>query len=371
VKNFGHLAEKDWQHVRTLDIENIDLEHTWVVTACSNPVRYRSRFDAHRRFVKHMADSGAQLVTVEVTYGEREYEVTETGNPLHVQLRTEFEEIWLKEWMWNVGMKRVGEVDPNWKYIIFCDNDITFTHPRWLSETVHQLQTYMVVQPFQRVMFMGPDNNPELDKDGRPKMRHSFAYMYHQNNFMPPQQAGMGGYYGAETGEFWHPGFAMAFRRECFEGGGLPGLLTVGALGAGDHHMMLCVIGEGARSLPGKIHPNYRKAVMNWQADAERVIKGDLGYVEGLIQHTYGGPEEKRYYVDRWAILEVDDAENPTTGFDPEKDIRVDWSGLPQLVVETKRQRRLRDVLRKYFRAREEDSVLAGGGIAFNRPVKK
>lgn len=350
MRYFGYGKPQTWQHRRTSDIRPIELQHTWVVTMCSNPGRYRSRYDAHRRFIKHMSDSGAQVVVVEVAYGKREFEVTEAGNPLHVQLRSEHEEVWLKEPCWNIGLSRLSQIDPLWAEVIFCDNDITFMHPRWLNECVHQLQSHMIVQPFSKVIFMGPDNNPEVEADGTPKVKSGFAYMYHQNMFQSPKGSGYGGYYGAEKGGFWHPGFCMAFRRECFEGAGLTGLLEVGVLGAGDHHMWLSLISQAERSLPAKVHPNYRQAVLDWQKDADRVIKGDIGYCEGMIAHTFGGPEQLRFYVDRWALL---------GDFDPAKDIRRDWQGLPQLVTEDARQRRLRDMFRAYFRKRAEDSVLA------------
>jgi hypothetical protein len=330
----------EWQHVRTKDVKPIDLSRVHVVTMISNVARFRSRYDAYRRFAKHMHDSGAQLTTVEVAYGKREFEVTDKDNPRHVQLRTEHEELWLKEPAWNIGLRSLPQ---DWQYVIFLDADITFTNNLWLSETVHQLQTYMVVQPFAHALDMGPQHEVIQKHNG-------FAWSYHQNMFQAPQGAGTGGYYGSEPGRpFWHPGYGIAFRRECFEGGGLEGLLTTGILGSGDHHMWLALIGEAHRSLPGKISDGYRKQVLSWQADAERVVKRDIGYTPGTILHTFGGSKRKRFYVERWSILEEQE-------FNPDTDLRTDWQGLPQLVVTNDRQRKLRDLCRAYFRARDEDN---------------
>lgn len=345
------MADQEWKHLRTKDIKPIDLSHTYVITMCSNPARYRSRYDAHRRFVKHMADSGAQLIVVEVAYGMRPFEVTEAGNPFHVQLRSEFEEVWLKEWCQNRGLKELFHIDPNWEHVIFSDNDITWTSQRWINETVHQLQSHMVVQPFRQMIDLGPNNEILLNESGSPAIHNSFAYMYHENNFQPPEGAGYstGYYYGGESkGKFWHPGYAMAFRRECFEGGGLPGLLTTGILGSGDHHMWLCLIGQGQKSLPQGIHPNYRKEVMRWQADCERVVKRDIGFVDDLATHAWGGPKPNRNYQGRWEII-------TSCNYDPEEFIRLDHQGLPQLIVQTPDQIRFRDLARNYFRVRQED----------------
>lgn len=330
----------EWQHLRTKDIKPIELSKAWVVTMCSNPGRYRSRYDSHRHFVKHMADSGANLLVVEVAYGKRPFEVTEPGNPNHVQLRSEHEEVWLKEPCQNIGMRRIP--DPEWEYVIFSDNDISYANPIWLSETVHELQSHLVVQPFSQAQDLGP--NYEIIQT-----HNGFAASYHVNNFHGPQGAGHGGYYGYGLKKFWHPGYAMAFRREVFEGGAMPGLLETGVLGSGDHHMWLAMIGEAWRSMPKGVSEQYSAEVMRWQGDSERVIKRDIGFVPGTIFHEWGGPKKKRFYVPRWDIIEE-------CKFNPLTDIRKDWQGLPQLVVEDARQRRQRDLFRKYFRMRDEDS---------------
>jgi hypothetical protein len=46
-----------------------DLLH--VVTAISNPIRWRSRHMLYRNFERHMLESGVQLTVVECAYGDR------------------------------------------------------------------------------------------------------------------------------------------------------------------------------------------------------------------------------------------------------------------------------------------------------------
>jgi len=67
-----------------------------VVTAISNPQRFRSRYELFWAFEKRVRDSGAILHVAEVAFGGRPFEVTEPGNPNHLQLRTGFE-LWHKE----------------------------------------------------------------------------------------------------------------------------------------------------------------------------------------------------------------------------------------------------------------------------------
>ena len=59
-----------------------------VVTCLTNPVRYQSRYRLYRDFAKHIEDRGVPLYTVECAFGDRPFEITDAGNPRHLQLRS-------------------------------------------------------------------------------------------------------------------------------------------------------------------------------------------------------------------------------------------------------------------------------------------
>ena len=108
-----------------------------VVTCISNPVRYASRWRLYRRFAETMRTAGVHLVTVELAYGERPFEVTEVGNPDHVQVRLpSSDELWHKENLLNLGISRLPR---DWRYVAWIDADIEFHNPDWAKETVEQL----------------------------------------------------------------------------------------------------------------------------------------------------------------------------------------------------------------------------------------
>src|SRR5438309_37497 len=108
-----------------------DLLH--VVTAISNPVRYKSRYRLYHEFEKHMLDSGVKLWTIEMAFGDRPFEVTQAGNPQHFQVRG-WTEVWHKENLLNLAIARLPA---DAEYIAWVDADVQFTRKDWAEETVH------------------------------------------------------------------------------------------------------------------------------------------------------------------------------------------------------------------------------------------
>lgn len=297
-----------------------------VVCAISNPLRYESRYRLYSKFAKEMKTAGAQLLTVEAAFGDRPHEVTPSIHGAHVQVRSSHE-VWLKECLWNIGVRHLPA---DWEYVLFSDADITFANPDWQVETVEALQHWPVVQPFETAIDLSPTGAAMATYVG---LGANWAKGL-------PMGPGAGGTYGLYN----HPGFAIAMTREAYDA--LGGLIDEAALGAGDHHQMLSLIGMGERSLPGGISKGYREMVLDWQerARSERLI-GNLGYVPGTILHSFHGAKNKRRYLERWEIL-------TRWQFDPRKDLRRNSHGVIEL---TAAGERLRPDLRRYFAERDED----------------
>lgn len=324
-------------------------ETLYVIAVVSNPMRYNSRIKLYKQFKQHIEHStNVKMITVEIAFGERPFEVTSNDNPYNIQLRT-YDELWHKENMINIGIKHLYKLDPDWKYVAWIDADIHFSRPDWALETVHQLQHYMVVQLFSTALDMSNDHHIV-------NTHRSFAWCWSENKFEPDLGSIVAGPYGQNilpSKYYWHPGYAWAARRECIE---LLHTYSSGPLidypciiGAGDHHMALSLIGLADRSFPSGLHHNYIKAIKLWQKKAE-FIKKDVGYINCTITHYWHGKKADRKYWQRWDILVNNE-------FNPETDLTRDPQGLMVLVVEEERQRRLRDHLRGYFRARNEDSI--------------
>jgi hypothetical protein len=306
----------------------------YVVTAISNPVRFKSRYALYKNFAKHVTDSGAKLYTVEIAYGDRPHEVTEPNNPQHIQLRTDHE-LWLKESAINVGVQRLPA---NWKYMAWVDADVTFLRPDWVDETKHQLQHHDVVQMFSHCQDLWHNYTVVPDASGG----ESLPGMIHQHVY--------GGSWGkkAYANHPGHCGYAWAIKRAPYDH--LGGLIDWSICGANDHHMARGLIGDIRESINSKSSPQLIESLQSWGERAKGLRK-NVGFVPGMIAHHWHGPKVNRGYQWRWKIL-VD------SQFNPYKDIKRDAHGLYRLVDDgTPRFIKLRDDLRAYFRQRNEDSL--------------
>ena len=318
----------------------LDISKFYVIAVCSNPIRYNSRWRLFKQFEKHITDLGAKLLIVEQAFGRREFQLTSRENKMHLQVRTD-QELWHKENMVNLGINYLCQIDPDWQYVAWIDGDIQFQRQDIILETAQQLQHFHWVQMFSHAIDLGP--NGEFLKS-----YNGFMWSYFNNRSSAPHGAGYGGYYMDDKQGFWHPGFAWAARRSAVD---RVMLLDKAILGAGDHHMALCLIGEGHRSVPGGVTAGYRDMVMNWQEMVTVNFKRNVGFVPGVITHNWHGKKANRKYIERWDIL-VKNKYNPTT------DITRDSQGLYRLTIhDTERFIRLRDDIRRYFRERNEDSI--------------
>lgn len=302
-----------------------------VVAVYSNPIRWDNRLRLHTDFEQHMLDSGVNLTTVECAYGERPFQLADrTGvNRVRVRARTI---VWNKECLLNIGISRLPE---DWKYVGTFDADISFRKPGWAAEAVHALQHYNVIQPWSDCYDLGPD-------DDHLAVYRSFARQWW--NGKPVAKEGPcwwdweGGPY-----KYGHSGYAWCWTRQAIEW--LGGMLEIAALGAGDHHMALCLVGKAQYSLPGFVSAAYTRHVMEWQDRARRHINGSIGFVPGTIEHGWHGRKEDRKYVNRWEIIKRHQ-------FDPDRDLKRNSYGVLELAGN---KPGLTLDLDRYFRQRNED----------------
>ena len=224
----------------------------------------------------------------------------------------------------------IAHLQPDWKYVAWIDADVMFRKPCWAAETVQALQVHDIVQPWSDCYDLGP-------QDDHLQTHRSFCRMHQEGK--PIMPSGAAGY------EFAHPGYAWAATRDALERVG--GLLETAALGAGDHHMALALIGRAEESMPTGIHPGYRQSVMRWQGYATQHVCGNIGYVPGTIEHSWHGSKDLRKYVDRWSIL-------LKHAFDPTEDLKRNTSGVLEL---TGNKPAFQQDVMRYFRQRNEDAT--------------
>ena len=306
-----------------------------VVTAIINPQRWRSRVKLYERFALHMAESGANLCTVEVAYGDRDFAVTTADNPNHLQIRTR-QELWHKENALNLLVERLPS---DWQYLAWVDADIRFGRADWVDETLHALQHNKIVQLWEDAFDTYPNGTTY-------QSHKSFAWCYHNDI---PETTRRDSYGPGQKGwrYYHHPGFAWAIRRDTFRDMGR--FLDWALLGSGDYHMATAWVGRDDYTMKTKLHPDYIRLLKLWRERAARVVEGSIGWVPGTILHGWHGAKIKRGYRSRIDVL-------ADYQFSPIADVCMDEHGLYQLAItHTRRGQRLRDNMARYFRDRDED----------------
>lgn len=119
--------------------------------------------------------------------------------------------------------------------------------------------------------------------------------------------------------------------------------------GSGDWHMANALTGNLSSSLDPRHTPGYLRNCRIWEQRAIAIRdnpNGGLGYMPGLLLHSFHGSKGNRQYEHRHKFV-------IHAKFDPDVDLKRDWQGLWQL---TDRNPKLRDGLRAYARMRNEDS---------------
>jgi hypothetical protein len=341
-----HLPEDHFHKLSHRRPDTVD-EPLYVITPIFNPQRFRKRWSLYKEFEKSVLDAGAYLVTIECSFGARQEVLTEQRTDRHLVINVYTEnELWLKENLINLAVQRLPRTA---KYIAWVDADIKFVRSDWVGETIHKLQHYHVVQMFSVAYDLTPGFVPY-------QINYGFVHDYIngvQDKAKNKKWADDDTYYGnGGTGSTdqvktvrFHPGFAWAYTVEAWNA--LGGLIDFAILGSADMHMARALVGQFEKSCPANIHKEYKEAVRLWQERALEFVKKDIGYVDGKIDHFFHGSKKHRNYKGRWKIL-VDNQYNPKI------DLKRFFNGTWQL---EDHRINLRDDIRNYFRARNEDSV--------------
>jgi hypothetical protein len=307
-------------------------EQLYVVTAFYNPYQARSRSRHYRAFKKHMEDSGVKLMTVEIAFGDRPFEVTDPHDHWNVQLRTNVE-MWHKERALNIGIDRIREIVPKAKYVAWIDADTTFVRSDWAHEAVQKLQHHPVIQLYGETINLNPDGHILFT-----------ASSCFRAFFWAGQKVQDGCFY-EDRSKGGHPGLAWAATTEALDH--LGGLMDFCISGSGDSHMANALMGEWDRGdhvnafLTG-FSTAFTDKIKAWGLKAAD-FHGNVGFVPGVIAHHWHGKPDGRGYPARWDILKY-------YQFDPDKDICLDSQGLyqyrgnkPKMDAAIKRSMLLRD----------------------------
>ena len=306
----------------------------YVLTSVFNPCRYASRYRLYRNFAAWCETQGVRLLTAEVAFGDRPHEVTEARNPWHLQLRSPAL-MWHKERSLTLAVNRLCALDPHWEYFAYLDADIKLLREEWPTETLHALQSYAIVQPFGELYTTGPKG--ELVQKGQ-----SICKRYVEAGVYPARGRNTVNYASGTDG--W-PGLGWAYRRDEFEKIG--GLLDIAVSSSGDMHMAGAYLGKRDLGMSPGYSDGFRRAVYDYADACDRHVRGNVGYVPGLLVHYWHGRGKDRGHASRKAAI-------TSYQFDPYTDLRVDAQGL---YAWKGNKPGLEHAIRRSMEARNEDSI--------------
>lgn len=331
-------ATRSWSESQTLH----------VAAPYSNPFRYNSRRINMNNFIQHMhGQKNVSLHVGELVYGARDSEIGGIDTLLDPSEIVRFQtnsELFHKE---NIANETVEQFPHDWKYGAVIDGDFTFTRADWALEAIHQLQHYDFVQLFSTYADLS------AEKFGGARVARTnigFAANYIESGFKMPSGVKEGGW--GMTASYGKPGWVSvgatgggwAFTREAFETVG--GMLDQCILGHADWFMAFGLIGEKAPDMhDDKYHPNYTQMIDAWQNRAA-LLKKNIGYVDQYAIHNFHGSKTNRGYSTRDQIL-------AKYAFNPLTDLQKNAHGIYEL---SGNKPGLRDAIRAYFIARDEDN---------------
>jgi hypothetical protein len=300
----------------------------YVVMVIDNPEMFASRYKHYHTVAKHVEDSGAILYTVEVAIGDRHFEVTEAGNPRHIQLRGKTS-LWRKENLQNIG---VAHLPHDWKYVALCDADIINTRPDWVQATIQALQRYDAVQLFSTYSCLKSDHTVESTNNG-------FVYVWQLPGTAPDSND-----YNAIHGA---PGGEWAYSRHAWDT--LEGMLQTPILGSADWYMAYALAGLRDSVKDEELQrcaPEYIRSINEW-GERAKSLNANIWYVQNHALHYWHGSIASRGYGWRPKIL-------ATHTFNPYQDVKQEHTGLLEL---RPNKPGMRNEINAYFRSRNEDSI--------------
>lgn len=318
-------------HIKHPDLESNSTLH--VIGVIQNAVRYHSRYRLFRQWAEEMAKTpNVVLHVIEATYGDRHPECKPANGEYNYHRVKTHSEIWLKENLINIGVKNLLPSD--WKYMAWVDCDVHFRDPSWALNSIHQLQHYNIIQPWQSASDLDFHGNVMNTWTSFGSLCASGKQMYHDKT-----RINIGYEYG-------HSGYAWCCNRYFYEN--VQKLADFNIVGAGDHLMAWACLNKVESTMPKQISAGYRKECEDWQRRAFFASAGIVGFTPGRIEHHWHGSKVKRYYWDRWKILLQND-------YDPLTDISYDSQGV--LVLCGKNKYAIEQAFMRYNRARQEDSI--------------
>ncbi len=226
------------------------METLFVVACVANPLRWRSRITlARTALADWLKEANVHITLAECAYGSRGWDLADLASPrmTHIPVRATTM-AWSKECLLNIAIAHLPHTAEK---IAILDADIIFRRSGWATETLAALDLYPVVQPWDTAYDLGPH-------DEHLQTHRSFASVWHAGKPVAATNAGFWTFNGGYN-TYPHPGYAWGWQRRVLDRIG--GLLEIGAMGSGDYHMALAMVGKYKASVPSRVSDSYKNSI--------------------------------------------------------------------------------------------------------------
>lgn len=304
--------------------ENMMNDKLYVITCIFNPENYHSRYNLYFNFEKYMKQhENVELIVVELAFNDQQFVVTDKDNRNHIQLRTS-EILWFKENLLNIGIKHAIELYDA-KNIAWIDADIEFSNENWIQDTIDQLK----ITPFVQMFEYGNDLDSDENVLSRDK---SFIARWIHNDFTEKKRG--------------RSGLAWAATAKALKDVGY--LIDWGIVGSADWYMAFALTNQITNNnMEHKTGGFSNTAMQQWYDLTKEHINGNVGYIDGDVNHFWHGKKSDRGYNWRWKILN----ENQ---FNPLTDLNHKENGL--ITISSDKPQLMEDI-KFYFKSRKEDET--------------
>jgi len=305
----------------------------WAITTFYNPIHYQSRLENYRQFRQYLQ---LQLCTIEHSLnGSYELEENDADILIHITSR---DLLWQKERLLNFALTKLPQ---DAKIIVWLDCDVIFSNKCWYSELRSSLQKSNVVQCYSELVDLNKNADVQdyIGKTIQPNgisvasiVKTNAVHLNSSNliNGEIMRSASPGGAWAANINFLLKYGFYDAM-----------------ILGGGDRLYVYACLGKIEEAI-NIAHLDITRAdhYRMWAEQIFKVVKGQIGLVEGQLLHLWHGDIKHRHYLLRHQALNK-------IHFDPTRDIEVDKSGSWKWTVNASEN--LKQLVTSYFAARSED----------------
>jgi len=262
-----------------------------VIVACYfNPQNNPYRLSTFNKFYDSIKHLNHQIV--ECVIGDSESQLPDS--PFITKIKAN-SVLWHKESLLNLAIKNL---DKKYKYVFWLDTDVIFTNKNWLVDSVIQLKTNNIVQPFEYCVHLEKDKD-YVDFD----ITHEYEWASHVKNRHPRMwRSFCANCATTDLGDnenydvHGHVGFAWGARREVLDA--VP-LYDKALVGGADHIMAHAAAGHIPHTCITKSFTEDIDAVNQWSRKFYCVVQGKIGYAKGDLLHLWHGDLKNREYLKR------------------------------------------------------------------------